>query len=422
MLKGAIVDEYLIKGGNKLSGKVKISVSKNAVLPIMCASILTKETVYIKECPKIADVFAMIDILNSLGVKTEFLEDGLYINANTINSFVVKKELADRLRASSVFLGALTARTGKALLFYPGGCKIGERPLDIHIKILKSFGVNVTETKDSILTERTKIKGKEIRLDFPSVGATQNAIMIALFAEGKTTLENCAREPEIEDFCNFLISMGAKIVLDKRGIIVIEGCCKLHGTEYKPISDRIEAGTFLLAPAICGGEIEISGINTENIFCLLTKLCENTCKITIKNDIIYLKSAGVKKPFVVSTGPHPKFPTDLQAPISVLACLSHGVSVIEETIFSNRFLHVPYLKKMGAKIEVKENCAFISGVSGLRGAEVSVTDLRAGAALVLAGLSADGETLVKNVYHIKRGYENFTDKLKALGADIFERY
>jgi UDP-N-acetylglucosamine 1-carboxyvinyltransferase len=415
------MEKFIVKGGRKLSGKVSASVSKNAVLPIMCACLLTKEGVLIKNCPKIKDVYSMIEIFNYLGVKTEFLDDGLYVNSSSINGYIVPKELTNKLRASSLLIGALSSRLGKAVLSYPGGCNIGERPLDLHIKILKKLGITIKENQTEIIAENNNKTSGEVRLDYPSVGATENAILCSVLGNGKTTIRNCAKEPEIKDLCDFLNYLGAKIRLDNSGIIYIESVKSLLGGEYLPIFDRIETGTLLIASALTGGDIEISGIKTENIFSLLTKLCESTCKITINNDIIYIKSGTVKKPFVVKTGPFPLFPTDLQAQISVLASVSSGVSVIEETVFPNRFTHVQELLKMGAKVSVKNNVAYFRGVSSLNGANVYASDLRGGASLVLAGLVANGETVVHDVYHIDRGYEKFDEKIRSLGGDVFRR-
>ncbi len=415
------MEKFIVKGGRKLSGKVSACVSKNAVLPIMCACLLTKESVLIKNCPKIKDVFSMIEIFNYLGVKTEFCDDGLYVNSSSLNGYTVPKELANKLRASSVLLGALSSRIGKAVLSYPGGCNIGERPLDLHIKILKKLGLNIKETQTEIVCENNNKTGGEVCLDYPSVGATENAILCSVLGNGKTTIRNCAKEPEIKDLCDFLNYLGAKIRLDNSGIIYIESVKSLSGGEYLPITDRIEAGTLLIASALTGGDIEISGIKCENIFSLLTKLCESTCKISINNDIIYIKSGNVKKPFVVKTGPFPFFPTDLQSQISVLASVSDGVSVIEENVFPNRFTHVKELLKMGAKVSVKNNVAYFRGVSSLHGANVYASDLRGGASLVLAGLVADGETVVHDVYHIDRGYEKFDEKIRSLGGDVYRR-
>ncbi len=419
------MEKFVINGGKKLSGKINASVSKNAVLPIMCACLLTDEPVLIKNCPKIKDVYSMIEIFNHLGVFADFVSSGdahgLLINSKNISCFDIPSELATKLRASSLALGALLSKCKQAILPYPGGCKIGDRPLDIHINALTKLGAKITEKNGVIYSKKEKEVDGVISLEYPSVGATENAIMFSVLGKNKVTIKNVAKEPEIKDLCDFLNYLGAKITLDKRGIIYIDGVEKLHGGEYQPISDRIETGTFLIASAITGGELEISGVKAENIFALLTKLCESTCKITINNDIIYIRSGNERKPFVIKTGPFPMFPTDLQAQICVLASISNGVSVIEENVFSSRYFHLAELRKMGANVTVKDSVAYFRGVSALKGASVTATDLRGGASLVLAGLVAEGQTEVYGVSHIDRGYENFEEKLRLLGADVYRQ-
>ncbi len=409
---------YEIYGGKKLSGKIEVESAKNAVLPLLAGAILTKEQVVIKNCPKILDVLSMIKILTSLGVEVNFEENNLVINAKTLISSSIPLGLGKELRSSIFMLGALLSREGKANLFYPGGCDIGLRPIDIHLSALKRMGVSVKEKSGELICCAHKLKGKEIYLDFPSVGATENIMLSAVLAEGKTQIHNSAKEPEIIDLMNFLNSMGAKIYGAGTSTILIEGVKKLHGTEFTPTFDRIEAGTFLLATAITGGEIEISGVNAKNISSLIHKLCDNTCKITIKNDIIYLKSGVAKKSFNIDTAPYPGFPTDLQAQTMALLCVCSGVSIVTENMFEMRFNHVPELIRMGADISVKGRSCLIKGVKELSGANVFAKDLRGGASLVLAGLVAQGKTVVSDIYHIERGYLNFEKKLCALGADI----
>lgn len=412
------MEKYKINGGKPLSGKIKIDSAKNAVLPILAASILTDEEVVIMDCPKIKDVLSMIKILNYIGVKTEFSQDNLVIDSSGINSYVLPPSLTGELRSSVFMMGSLLSRVKKARLAYPGGCDIGLRPLDIHINAVEELGVTVAEASGELICSAGRVRGKEIYLDYPSVGATENAMLLAVLAEGKTEIHNPAKEPEIIDLMNFLNSMGARVFGAGTSTIFIEGVKRLHGTCYKPIPDRIECGTFLIGAAITGGEIELSNCNAKNISSLIHKLCDNTCKITIKNDIIHLKGGSVKKSFSLETGPYPSFPTDLQSQTMALATVSEGTSVITETVFETRFNHVSELIRMGAGITVKGRTAIINGVSKLHGACVSAKDLRGGAALVLAGLSAEGETVVSDIHHIERGYLNFDQKLKALGADI----
>lgn len=409
---------YEIFGGEKLCGKVKIESAKNAVLPILAASLLTDEEVVIMNCPMINDVASMIKILNHLGVKTQYNQGNLTIDASGLNAYTLPHWLTGELRSSIFMMGALVSRVKKARLSYPGGCDIGLRPLDIHINALIDLGVSVTDMCGELICTADKIRGREIYLDYPSVGATENAMLIAVLAEGKTEIHNPAKEPEIIDLMNFLNAMGAKVFGAGTSTIFIEGVKRLHGACYKPIFDRIECGTYLLAGAITGGEIELSNCNAKNISALIHKLCDNTCKISIKNDIIYLKGGSVKKSFSIETGPYPSFPTDLQAQTMSLATVSEGVSMITETVFETRFNHVPELIKMGALVSVKGRTAIVNGVKRLHGAHVCAKDLRGGAGLVIAGLCAEGKTVVADIAHIERGYLDFDKKLKALGAKI----
>ncbi len=410
---------YIINGQNKLSGRVNISCAKNAVLPIMAASVLTNQEVLIKNCPKIEDVINMQSILKSLGVKAEFIENDLLICAKQIKTYKIDSVLAKKLRSSVFMLGALISRVKQVEISYPGGCNIGDRPIDLHINALKSFGVEVQCVDNgNIKCKARKLVGVDITLCFPSVGATENAILCAVMAKGTTIIRNAAKEPEIVDLANFLNKMGAKILGAGNKVIIIEGVKKLNGIEYSPINDRIEAGTFLLAGAISGGEVELYGINRQNILPLIDKICQSTCKVSSKNDIIYVKSGGVKKPFSLVTGPYPLFPTDLQAQTMAYCCLCDGQSVIRENVFEDRFRHVPELIKMGADIKIMGRLAVINGVKTLNGDNLYAQDLRGGAALCLAALSACGESKINNVFHIERGYYDFVSKLKGLGADI----
>ena len=412
------MERYVINGGRALSGKIKIESAKNAVLPILAASILTDEEVVIMSCPKIKDVMSMIKILNHLGVKTEFQQDNLVIDASGLNTYSVPAILTGELRSSVFMMGSLVSRVKKAKIAYPGGCSIGLRPVDIHIKALNELGVHVTDVFGELICTADRIRGREIYLDYPSVGATENAMLTAVFAEGKTEIHNPAKEPEIIDLMNFLNSMGARVFGAGTSTIFVEGVKRLHGTCYKPMSDRIECGTYLIAAAITGGEIELSNCNAKNISSLIHKLCDNTCKIALKNDIIHLKSGSVRKGFSIETGPYPSFPTDLQAQTMSLSTVSEGVSVITETVFETRYNHVAELMRMGASISVKGRTAIVQGVKRLHGATVTAKDLRGGAALVLAGLSAEGKTVVSQISHVERGYLEFDKKLRALGADI----
>lgn len=410
--------KYIIKGGNKLYGKINVESAKNAVLPIMAGAILTDDDVIIENCPVISDVLSMISILNSLGVKTVFDKNTLIVNASTLNGYTVDSLLAGELRSSVFMLGALLSRTGKAVAYKPGGCAIGKRPIDFHIKGFNCIGINTTFSDNQIFCTVNERKGGFVCLEYASVGATENLILASVLSDGITIIKNSAKEPEITDLANFLNSMGARIYGGGTDVITICGVKKLHGTRYKPISDRIETGTFLLAAAICGGELEINGAKAENISAVINKISNNTCKINAINDIIYINSDGMPNSFDFETGPYPEFPTDMQAQTMGLLSVGKGFSVVKERVFENRFNHVPELIKMGADISVKDRTAFIKGVKNLHGAAVRAKDLRGGAALVLAGLRAEGITAVSDVYHIERGYSAFCKKLRSIGADI----
>ena len=415
------MEKFLIHGGRKLSGTLDVERAKNAVLPLLAGAILTDEEVVIKKCPKIFDVLNMIEILKKLGVDVKYQDDSLLINSKNLNSCHIPYSLGKELRSSVFMLGALLGREKKARLCYPGGCNIGLRPIDIHIEAFKKLGVKIQDEGGELCCSVKKIKGREIYLDFPSVGATENIMLLSVLGEGKTEIHNPAKEPEIVDLMNFLNSMGARIYGAGTSIILIEGVKKLHGTTYLPMPDRIEAGTYLIASAITGGEIELRGIKAKNISSLIHKLCDNSCKITIKNDIIYLKSGSVKNPFDFITAPYPGFPTDLQAQTMALLCVSDGVSLITENIFETRFNHVSELIRMGADVSVKGRTAMVRGVKRLCGADVYAKDLRGGAALVLAGLVAEGVTTVNGVYHMERGYLNMDEKLRSLGANVIRK-
>ncbi|MBQ9485926.1 MAG: UDP-N-acetylglucosamine 1-carboxyvinyltransferase [Clostridia bacterium] len=408
---------FKINGGRSLSGAVEIESAKNSVLPLLAAALLTKKETVIENCPLISDVVNMAEILRAVGAKVNFDGKTAVINAENIISCEFSEELASRVRTSVLLLGALCGSVGKAKIPYPGGCDIGGRPIDIHISALKGLGAKIREYDGFIICDAPVCGGKTV-LRFPSVGATENAIIAAAKASGESMICNAAREPEIEDLAKFLNLLGAKIRGAGTSVVRVEGVKELGGGAFRPSFDRIEAGTYLIAAAITGGEAEIRGVNAENISTLVGKLCDNTCKITLKNDIIYLHSGRTRKSFSVTTGPYPMFPTDLQAEICALCAVSDGVSVIKEKVFGKRFHHVAELKKMGADMTLKGNVLTIRGVPVLCGAEVCAHDLRCGAALVLAGLNAEGTTIVRDVQHLDRGYCRMEEKLSALGADV----
>lgn len=413
------MDKFIIEGGMRLYGEVKIQAAKNSVLPLLAASVLTDEKVTICGVPYISDVWCMADILKEIGCDVKFDGDNITVDSSSSASHEIPARLTKELRSSVFMLGSILSRFGRAKIAYPGGCDIGLRPIDLHLCGLKRLGVNITEEDGYICCEANKIKGSEIVLDFPSVGATENIMLAAVKADGQTVIRNAAKEPEICDLQNFLNKMGAKIKGAGGSTVVIDGVKILNGVEYSPVNDRIEAGTFLIAAAACGGEIEINCSESENIAALLHKLRENGCKIHIKNDKIILQSfSRLRSNKTVETSPFPGFPTDLQAQILALNCVCSGTAVVVENLFETRFRHVPELKKMGADITVKDRTAVVRGVEKLHGADVYAQDLRGGAALTIAALSAEGLSYVNDVVYVDRGYSDFEGKLKRIGAKI----
>lgn len=413
--------KYYVNGENKIEGKIKAECAKNAVLLFLAASVLTDGRVTVKNCPEISDVDTMINLLKKSGAN--IVRDGkdVIIEASGISSFVADEKLSKKARASVFLLGAFLSRFKKAAIYYPGGCKIGKRPIDLHISAFEKLGVKFSFNGDFIEASCGKITGGKVLMPYASVGATENVMLLCAVSDGTTEIINPAREPEIEDLQNFLNALGAKISGAGSGRITIEGVKKLRGGKYEAIGDRIEGGTFLLAAAITGGDMELKGVAPKNLYSFLNKLSPNTCKITVCNDIIYLKSAKTRNSFSFSTGPFPDFPTDLQPESTALACVSEGVSTVTETVFESRFSYADELKKMGAAIKTYGNRAVVRGVGRLSGAEVNALDLRGGAALVLAGLNAEGTTVINGTEYVKRGYSRFDEKLRSLGADIIER-
>lgn len=412
------MDKFIIEGGRPLYGEVEIQAAKNAVLPLLAASILTDERVMIHKCPRISDVLNMIQILNELGCKTHFDQDTLVIDSADAASHEIPSALAKELRSSVFMLGSVISRFGRARIAYPGGCDIGLRPIDLHLKGLKSLNVKISEEGGYINCSCDRLTGADVLLDCPSVGATENIILASVKAKGFTVIRNAAKEPEIADLQNFLNKMGAKIAGGGTSTVVIRGVEKLGGVEYTPMPDRIEAGTFLIASAMCGGEITVKNADANNIVSLIHKLREISCKITVKNDKIYIASKERRSPKLVETMPYPGFPTDLQAPMTALASISEGSTLIVENLFETRFKHVPELIRMGADITVRGRTAFVRGVKRLHGADVVAGDLRGGAALTLAAVSAEGLSTVTDLSHIDRGYSDFEYKLSGLGAKI----
>ncbi|MBE7078937.1 MAG: UDP-N-acetylglucosamine 1-carboxyvinyltransferase [Clostridiales bacterium] len=413
------MDKYIVEGGSKLYGKVEVQSAKNSVLPLLAASILTDEQVKIRGVPTINDVENMLRILGEVGCKLRRQKDCVIIDSTNAISHEIPARLTKELRSSVFMLGSVLTRFHRAKISYPGGCDIGLRPIDLHLSGLKRLGVRIDEKDGFIHCEAERLVGADILLDFPSVGATENIILAAVKAEGITVIRNAAKEPEIVDLQSFLNAMGARVRGAGGGTIVIEGVKRLHGLEYTPMGDRIEAGTYLIAAASCGGEIEVNGLSCENVAALLHKLRENGCKIHIKNDKIVLSSTGeLKSVDLVETTPFPGFPTDLQAQYSALCCTASGSTLMVENLFETRYRYAAELKRMGADITVRGRTALIRGVKKLHGASVTAGDLRGGAALVIAALKAEGQSVVMDLSHIDRGYVDMEGKLRKLGAKI----
>lgn len=424
----------LINGGNRLYGSVRIAGAKNAALPLMVASILTKEQLTLTNIPHVSDIATMANLLENLGVEIEidgFDQDyghqGRVCNftAKNISNPIASYDLVSKMRASIVILGPLLARFKKAKVSLPGGCAIGSRPVDLHIMAMEKMGAKI-ELKEGYIEASAKygLQGSEINFNKISVGATQSTMMAATLADGQTIINNAAQEPEIIDLANCLIAMGAKIEGAGTNIIKINGVKKLYGTKHKIISDRIEAGTYMVAAAITGGEIKLTEIEPWVIEGFKNELIESGLEINIieKNVINVVKKDNIINPINITTKPFPGFPTDMQAQLMALMTLANGISKIEETIFENRFMHILELVRMGAEIKPHGNIALVNGVKNLNGAKVMATDLRASVSLVLAGLAAKGQTSITRLYHLERGYERITEKLNRLGADIKIEY
>ncbi len=412
------MSSIVIEGGRPLKGTVKISSAKNAVLPVIAASLLTESECIIEDAPELEDVKVMTEVLNSLGAKALREGDSIKISAGTIDSFEAPYDLVRKMRASFLVMGPLLARKGRARISMPGGCAIGSRPIDLHLKGFAALGAQIELGHGFVEAKCDKLKAATIYLDFPSVGATENIMMAAALAEGQTIIGNAAKEPEIIDVANFLNSMGAKIRGAGTDIIKIEGVKELSGISYTVIPDRIETGTYLVAGAITGGNVLLENVVPEHLKPVIAKLIE--CGADITEEPEGLRVIGCERPVAsdVKTMPYPGFPTDMQAQIMAFLSKACGTSMVIETVFENRYMHVEELKRMGAKIKIEGRSAVVEGVEKLSGAPVKATDLRAGAALVLAGLAAEGTTKVMNTHHIDRGYVDIVGKLKNLGANI----
>ena len=413
-------DYFEIVGGNKLFGTIKNQTSKNATLPIMSASLLSDGVVKIKEVPNITDVDNMLKILSKIGVEIKIDGSNVILNPQKANNPIIDCELSKTMRSSLFLLGPMLSKFKEVDLTLPGGCKIGKRPIDLHIKAFKRLGVEVEMFDDHVFFRVKNAKPNRIKLKIPSVGATENIIQFACKLKGKTTIINPAREPEVVDLCNFLNQMGAKILGAGTNKITIYGVDKLSNTEYKPIGDRIVAGTIAIATAIAGGDVTITNAVPYQNLKLIEILIKMGCQVDIKNDIIHISRNGdLQNKVKISTGYYPNFPTDLQSLMLVLTCLSNGKTIVKENIFENRFLTISELKKLGANVElVNGKTAKVFGCGNFIGADVYAMDLRGGAGLVLAGLVANSKTKVYNVHYIDRGYDHFEKVLSSLGANI----
>lgn len=409
---------FIITGGNHLQGVIEVNGSKNAALPVLAASILHAGECIIHEVPRLQDITTMSNVLESLGAKVKREGTTLIVNTRNICGWEVGENLMRQMRASNLLLGPLLGRFKQAKISYPGGCNIGLRSMDLHLKGLRALGAEINEKFGYINVKAEKLRGAEIHLDIPSVGATENIMMAAVLAKGVTTIRNTAKEPEIVDLQNFLNCLGAKIKGAGTSIIKVKGVTSLHDAEHTVIPDRIEAGTYLIGAAITGGNVTITNVIPEHLESLLAKLKEIGVKVDIKDDIISISSNGRFKATNIKTMPYPGFHTDLQPQMMTLLTIAQGTSVITETIFENRYQHVSELKRLGAEITVEGQTAIIKGVKNLSGASVKATDLRAGAALVLAALAAENSTIIEGVEHIDRGYEQIEHKYNTLGAEI----
>jgi len=414
------LDIYKINGGKKISGEVAISGAKNAALPIIVASLLADGESILKNVPDLKDIRTIIKVIEFLGAETEFdsKKNTLKINVKNIKNEEVPYELVKTMRASVYVMGPLLTRTGEADVSLPGGCAIGERPVDIHLSGFEAMGAEINLDHGYIKATAKKLKGADFTMRNVSVGATANLMMGAVLAKGKTVLENCAMEPDIVDLGNFLLKMGAKIEGLGTERIEIEGIKKLNPVTYSIMPDRIEAGTFLIAGAITKGNIKVTRIVPDHIEALLESLSEMGYSVEKGKNWASVMPTKNLTGTIIRTLPFPGFPTDLQAPVMALATVIPGISTVTETIFENRFTHVPELRRMGADITIEDKVAIIRGVKNLSSAPVMMSDLRAGAALVVAALAAEGETEIRRIYHSDRGYEKLTEKLSALGADI----
>jgi UDP-N-acetylglucosamine 1-carboxyvinyltransferase len=410
--------KILVKRSNSLNGTVKIDGAKNAVLPIITATLLAKGTSIIKGVPNLKDVHVISDLLRHLGAKVEYNDNTLTVDATNINTCEAPYELVRKMRASFLVMGPLLARFNNTKVSMPGGCAIGTRPIDLHLKGFKALGAEVIMEHGFVESKTDKLVGTKLYLDFPSVGATENIMMAATLAEGTTIIENVAEEPEIVDLANFLNEMGANIKGAGTNTIRIKGVKELKGATHTVIPDRIEAATFMVAAAMTKGDITIENVILEHLKPVVAKLKEAGCEVIEMENSVRVIGPEVIKSIDIKTLPHPGFPTDVQAQFMAMLTVANGTGVVIETVFENRFMHVAEFNRMGADIKIEGRSAVVHGVNQLHGSNVNATDLRAGAALILCGLLAEGETTIGEIYHIQRGYVDIDKKIRALGGNI----
>lgn len=414
------MQKLIIQGGKPLQGEITISGAKNAALPVLCAALLTRESLKVSNVPALQDITTMLSLLKQMGTSiTAHDSSEVVLSADKLTNLIAPYEMVKTMRAAILVLGPLLARAGEANISLPGGCAIGLRPVDQHIKGLQAMGAEISIKHGYIHAVAKKLHGARIVFDIVTVTGTENLMMAATLADGTTILENAAREPEIADLANCLTAMGAKIHGAGSDILTIEGVSSLHGAEHTVMPDRIETGTFLVAATATGGEIHLKYTHSHLLDAVLDKLTEAGAQIDSGENWIHLKMSAKPKSVNLRTAPYPAFPTDMQAQFMSLNCIASGTAIITETIFENRLMHVQELKRMNANIEVEGNAAIVYGISQLDGAHVMATDLRASASLVIAGLIAQGETVIDRIYHLDRGYENIEGKLSALGAQIY---
>lgn len=412
------MDKLVIRGGKRLKGEVVIGGAKNAALPIMAATLLAPGYHNINKVPNLKDVMTMGQLIANLGAGFHYEDKAVFINTERINKLEAPYDLVRTMRASILILGPLLSRYGKAKVSLPGGCAIGARPINLHLRGLQKMGAKIELDSGYIVASSKRLKGTSIYFDIPTVTGTENLMMAASLAEGRTLLENAAREPEVVDLANALISMGAKIKGAGEGVIEIEGVDDLRPIRYSIIPDRIEAGTFMTIAGITRGEIIIKDCRVDHLDALVSKLKEAGLTFELLPDGIRVVGSSRPKSVDIKTMPYPGFPTDMQAQFMALMCLAEGTSIIKETIFENRFMHVAELRRMGADISIEGNIATVKGVPRLQGAPLMATDLRASASLVVAALAAKGETAIHRIYHLDRGYERMEEKLQQIGADV----